>query len=234
MEWQHFLYKIVPLVAYIFAFSLVGIRQAQKARTTFMLIFLAVIGYFFISDFLYISILVAFLIIGLCKLINKAIDHSEVLHNYNIKNFLYSGLPPFLLGIASHFFQSPILDLLACVALGVGISDTVSSELGSAIKGRTYNIVNFQRITPGMNGGVSIEGSALGFIGALIFSLLACYVFNIFSIGNIILFSLLSFGGNLMDSLLGATLQKKEFLNNEQVNLVSILFIVFVGYFLLK
>lgn len=101
------------------------------------------------------------------------------------------------------------------------IADTLSSELG-ALYGRTfYNITTMQQDARGLNGVVSLEGSLIGLGGSILIALVYAvgygineYVVYIIIGGTI---------GNLSDSLLGATLERKEIIGNNVVNFLSTL-----------
>lgn len=99
------------------------------------------------------------------------------------------------------------------------LSDTLSSETGTVIGKRHWNIITFKQEKKGADGAVSLEGSTTGILGSLIIGLLY-YLFNR-HISLAILVVTAGIAGNLTDSILGATFQKKERLNNHQVNLVA-------------
>lgn len=111
----------------------------------------------------------------------------------------------------------------AIAALAEAAADTVSSETGEAIRGRTYMIVGFRRVDAGPDGGISFAGTFWGGIAALVVAALA------WSTGLVDFYwALLSagcgFAGMLFDSLLGATLEQRGLLGNDGVNFLSTVF----------
>jgi uncharacterized protein (TIGR00297 family) len=96
--------------------------------------------------------------------------------------------------------------LLAWCSFAISICDTISSEVGTAIKGKTYNIVNFRPMSPGLSGGISFTGTAAGCTALLI--LAACLYF-ILPVTTIQLLWVVATGmiGMLVDSFMGSKWQ---------------------------
>ena len=96
--------------------------------------------------------------------------------------------------------------LLAWCSFAISICDTISSEVGTAIGGKTFNIANFRVMKPGLSGGISLAGTAGGFI-ALLF--LAAMLHFILPVTTIQLLWLIATGmiGMLLDSFMGSRWQ---------------------------
>jgi len=111
-------------------------------------------------------------------------------------------------------------------------ADTVSSELGNLYGTRFINCISLKKDVRGYDGVISLEGTLFGFIGSSIIGLLYGYFYGI----NEEVFVIVGAGvlGNYVDSLLGATLQRKELLNNHEVNFLNTLFaaLFYAGLFL--
>lgn len=109
--------------------------------------------------------------------------------------------------------------ILSCFA--TACSDTLSSELGNIYGSRYYNIINWKVAKRGIDGAVSLEGFGFGILG----SVFIAFIPMLFQpdITMFLIISLSGFLGNIIDSILGATLQQKNILNNHSVNFVATL-----------
>jgi len=122
------------------------------------------------------------------------------------------------------------------VGMAVLCSDTLASELGVFYK--AYLITNLKEVPPGTDGGISKMGEIYAFIGALAPSLIAMIIFLYgcvwtFNIYYIIYPTILGFVGCQIDSLLGATLERKGYIGKGMVNLISIFVCMLIMYLLL-
>jgi uncharacterized protein (TIGR00297 family) len=122
-------------------------------------------------------------------------------------------LPP-----AAH--PGALLLALPLAALAEAAADTVSSEIGQVLGGRPRMITTLRAVEPGTDGAVSVAGTLAGLVAAAIVAGAGSWA----SRGGWILFTLSCVGavfGLLFDSLLGATLEKRDWLNNDAVNFLS-------------
>lgn len=110
---------------------------------------------------------------------------------------------------------------LALVAsLTAGGSDTVASEIGKAFGRSTFLVTTFGRVKAGAPGAMSLEGTAAGLLAA--FALAALGV----ALGLIVWSSMLAIvvgatAGALVESVLGATLERPGILNNDMLNFIN-------------
>lgn len=121
---------------------------------------------------------------------------------------------------------STMTAFVALAALAEAAADTVSSEIGQVFGGQPRLIITLRRVEPGIDGGITIAGTLSGALAALLVSavgfialvgwedlpkhwvaLVLCTAGGIF--------------GLLFDSLLGATLERRGWLNNDAVNFLS-------------
>jgi uncharacterized protein (TIGR00297 family) len=105
-------------------------------------------------------------------------------------------------------------------ALCEAAADTVSSEIGQVFGGRPMLITTLKRVYPGTNGAITIAGTLAGAIAACAVAALGAFALH----GNIALFAIASAGGLFglfFDSLLGATIEQRGWLNNDLVNFLS-------------
>ncbi len=102
--------------------------------------------------------------------------------------------------------QKEIFLFAAFACFSAAAADTFSSEIGMLSKQKTFNIINFKKIEPGLSGGVTFLGLFAGLLGSAILSLFALPVFGL---KKYIVLVLLGFAGCILDSILGATIQRK-------------------------
>jgi len=120
-----------------------------------------------------------------------------------------------LLVITSHHEAAFLLAVMAAFAEAAG--DTISSEIGQWISGRAYLITTFEPVPAGENGGVSLGGTAAGVAAsALIVSL--GLALGLCGKGSAVLALGAAVAGNLLDSVLGATLERRGLVTNGIVN----------------
>lgn len=111
----------------------------------------------------------------------------------------------------------------SAAALAEAAADTVSSELGQAATDRAYLITSFRRVPAGTDGGVSLPGTAAGIAAAIVVALAAA-VTGFIPPTAVALVAAAAILGMFLDSLLGATLERRRLLDNDGVNFLSTLF----------
>ena len=96
--------------------------------------------------------------------------------------------------------------VMAWSSFAISVCDTISSEVGTAIRGKTYNILNFRVMQPGLSGGISVAGTVAGFV-ALLF--LATMLYFILPVTKFQLLWVIATGmiGMLVDSYMGSRWQ---------------------------
>jgi uncharacterized protein (TIGR00297 family) len=113
-----------------------------------------------------------------------------------------------------------LISAMALAALAEAAADTVSSEIGQVLGGRPRMITTLCAVEPGTDGAVSMVGTLAGVVAAGIVAGAGTWALR----GDWSLFELSCAGavfGLVFDSLLGATFERKVWLNNDAVNFLS-------------
>jgi len=117
--------------------------------------------------------------------------------------------------------QAPaILFAPGLAALAEAAADTVSSEVGQVLGGRPRMITTLREVEPGTDGGVSLIGTLAGVAAAVIVAAVGAWALG----GGRTILAVSCAGGVFglfFDSLLGATLERRGWLNNDAVNFLS-------------
>lgn len=96
-------------------------------------------------------------------------------------------------------------------------SDTASSELGQIYGRNPRLITNLKKVKAGTDGAITSEGTILGIIASLFIAMIAL-LFDLINMKGFWIIIIAAFIGNTVDSLLGATLERKKLIGNETVN----------------
>ena len=105
-------------------------------------------------------------------------------------------------------------------ALAEAAADTVSSEVGQVLDGRPRMITTLLTVEPGTDGAISLAGTLAGVVAASIVAAAGTLAMR----GDLTMFWISCAGavfGLFFDSLLGATLERRSWLNNDAVNFLS-------------
>ncbi len=119
--------------------------------------------------------------------------------------------------------SASILAALVLAALGEATADTVSSELGQAFGGTPYLLTTFRPAAPGTDGAVSLLGTAAGMAGAALVTATGVWAMHL-SLRDGALALAGAVAGLFFDSFLGATVERRGWLNNDLVNFSSTAF----------
>ena len=109
---------------------------------------------------------------------------------------------------------------LGLAALAEAAADTVSSEIGQVLGGRPRMITTLRVVDAGTDGAVTLTGTLAGVVAGAIVAGIGTLALR----GGIELFWISELGavfGLVFDSLLGATLERRGWLNNDGVNFLS-------------
>lgn len=151
-------------------------------------------------------------------------DASQVAANLGVAALVSNGLFQSLLMDTNWFARPTVVPMplivVGLAALAEAAADTVSSELGQVLSSAPRMITTLRKAAPGTDGAISFGGTLAGVAAAGIVALIGTYAMR----GD--LYTLLvSFAGGVFglffDSLLGATLERRGWLNNDMVNFLS-------------
>jgi uncharacterized protein (TIGR00297 family) len=112
--------------------------------------------------------------------------------------------------------------VMVVAALAEATADTLASELGEVLGGSPFMVTNLRRVSPGSDGAVSVAGTLAGASGAVLVVLVALFTLRL-SIAEAVCAVLGAIAGLFVDSLLGATAERRGWLNNDAVNFLSTL-----------
>jgi uncharacterized protein (TIGR00297 family) len=116
--------------------------------------------------------------------------------------------------------QKEVLSLMVAAVFSSATADTLSSELGNIYGSKFYNITTFKKDQRGLNGVISVEGTLIGLVGSSIIAII--YAAGLGWHNKNMLFVILAGTiGNLSDSLLGATVERKRLMGNNIVNFLN-------------
>ncbi len=105
-------------------------------------------------------------------------------------------------------------------AISAALSDTFSSEIGMNSKGKPIMITTLQQAEKGTDGAVSLKGLFAGVVGGIVIGALY-WILIAPSVKMFALIAAVGLAGSLIDSVLGATLQRRGLLDNNSVNFIA-------------
>jgi len=123
-----------------------------------------------------------------------------------------------VLVITTHYEAAFLAALIAALAEAAG--DTISSEIGQWLSGRAYLITTFKPVPAGQDGGISLMGTLAGMCASTVVVAVG-YSLGLCRLETAIVALLAAGVGNLFDSLLGATIERRGLVNNGIVNFIG-------------
>jgi uncharacterized protein (TIGR00297 family) len=202
-----------------------------------------VIGFFGSVDWLLILIIFTGLgfaatLVGLAK--KRARGMQEGLYGERMyKNILAVGIVPCIFAVLCYVLSDDYYTLMSIAyisSITVAAADTIASEVGVKDK-KVWLITTFKRVEPGTDGGISFMGTGLALLAAIVTAAIGWYF--IFDKPWDMMFLIpvtAGMFGCLMDSVFGATLERKGYLskytNNASTAMIGSLFAMAVYIFL--
>lgn len=108
-------------------------------------------------------------------------------------------------------------------ALAEAAADTVSSEIGEASGATAILLTTGERVPPGTDGGITVAGSVAGLVAAIVIAA-AAFFLGLLPLRLAALAAIAGVLGAVFDSALGALFERRGYLGNNLVNLLSTAF----------
>jgi uncharacterized protein (TIGR00297 family) len=118
--------------------------------------------------------------------------------------------------------RGPLFAVMVTAALAEATADTLASEVGEVLGGPPLLVTTLRRVAPGTDGAFSLAGTLAATGGAVLVVLVAVFALRL-SPGSALCAGLAAIAGLFVDSLLGATAERRGCLNNDAVNFLSTL-----------
>jgi uncharacterized protein (TIGR00297 family) len=204
---------------YVFLIVVMGlITYWRKALDLFGSIFMIIMGIviIFTAGANWLILIFLFLILGLVSTKYKH-QYKKDIGVYEgtrtLKNVISNGIVPFIMAAFGNYGG-----FIGSIATAT--ADTLASEIGVTVQPRL--ITTLKKVPPGTDGGISVVGTVAGIIGAGIIGI-AAYLLGIFPDPYVTLKISIIAGtvGCFVDSILGAVLERRNYISNEYVNLIA-------------
>ncbi len=212
---------------YVVLLVIIGlIIYAKKALDLLGSIFMIIMGVIiiFVAGANWLFLIFLFLILGV-GFTRYKIDYKKEIGVYEgtrtVKNVVSNGIVAFVMAAFGNY-----AGFIGSIATAT--ADTMASEVGVVTTPRL--ITNFKKVPPGTDGGISVVGTLAGILGAGLIGI-AAYMLGVYpDLTKTLAIALVAgTAGCFVDSLLGAVLEIKGYLNNEHVNLLATLFGALLG-----
>jgi uncharacterized protein (TIGR00297 family) len=119
-------------------------------------------------------------------------------------------------------FPRSMFAVIVVAALAEATADTLASELGEVLGGPPLMVTSLRRVSAGTDGAISLVGTLAGICGAVLLVLVAMLTLRLNG-AEAVCAVLGAIAGFFVDSLLGATVERRGWVNNDAVNFLSTL-----------
>lgn len=140
------------------------------------------------------------------------------------RNVIANSLVPLLAAICAFASGGEYYNLMAVAyiaSISVAAADTVASEVGS-LPPKVYMITTGKKVKAGIDGGISLEGTIACIIGGIAAAYLGCsLIFSELWGTEFIILGIIGIIGCMIDSLIGATLERRGIVGKLGTNVIS-------------
>lgn len=164
------------------------------------------------ATFIIVSFLLISVVDKLCKKNNKKAEDDITLKTgaRDIVQVFSNGGVSILFIIMWHITHHSIFLLCSTASLIESFGDSAASDVGIAFGGQAYDICKFRKLKSGLSGGVTVKGTLACLVGCIVMSFIA-YFLGIANRGmDILILTISSFFGCILDSVLGSVIQRKN------------------------
>jgi len=128
---------------------------------------------------------------------------------------------PALAAVFAATTGEPVLFTLALAgAFATAASDTCSSEIGQVLGRRTFLVTTLRPVPRGTEGAVSLEGTLAGVAASLVVGGLG-YAVGLYPATGVALVAVAALVATTLESLAGATLERRGLVDNDAVNFLN-------------
>src|SRR3990167_734990 len=140
----------------------------------------------------------------------------------SVKHAVAKGGVGLVMAIMALLTDIPEIFKIAFVAaFATATFDTISSELGQIYGKRPVLITTMKSALVGTDGAISVEGTILGVLSAALIGAEA-YALHLINLPSIIIVVAAAFVGTTVESVLGATIERRKWVSNEVINFINI------------
>lgn len=140
------------------------------------------------------------------------------------KNVIANSLVPLLAAIGAFVLGEEYYTLMAVAyiaSISVAAADTVASEVGS-LSPKVYMITTGKKVKAGIDGGISLEGTVACIAGGIVAAYMGCSLILSELWGTtFIILGVIGIIGCMIDSLIGATLERRGIVGKLGTNILS-------------
>ncbi|MFA5381626.1 MAG: DUF92 domain-containing protein [Candidatus Micrarchaeia archaeon] len=176
-------------------------------------------------DIYFLILMLVFLFLGVIVTkhgYNEKKEMGVYEHERGWENVLANGLVPLIGG--AFFNPGAFIGALAAV-----MADKFASELGILEKSDPINLKNLKRTKKGTNGAISLFGTWMSFIGALLIGVVALFLYPEYNLWKVLLIGVIGFIGSFVDSVFGV-FEEKGIGTKATTNIICAIFGLILGY----